>query len=91
MSNNLRPCFVLVDSSKKGKKQEKVKGLFHCWMHMSNVVGASPFIGGHPSGVISYTVGLVELEDGRMAEVLPDNITFIGNVFKDYAWSTEEE
>ena len=91
MAEKLRPCFVTVTPTKKGKKQEKVKGLFHCWMHMSNVVGASPFIGGHPGGVISYTVGLVEFEDGRMGEVLPDNITFIGNVFKDYAWSTEEE
>ena len=47
-------------------------------------------IGGHPGGVISYCTGLVELEDGRVVEVLPTNLIFVKGWFNDYIWDDEE-
>lgn len=57
---------------KKGKKE---KGLFHGWNFISNVIESS-----------SYCTGIVELEDGRVVEVLPTNITFVKGKFNDYCW-----
>lgn len=57
---------------KKGKKE---KGLFHGWNFISNVIKSS-----------SYCTGIVELEDGRVVEVLPTNITFVKGKFNDYCW-----
>lgn len=39
-------------------------GYFHCWEHYARVVDASPMIGGHPGGQISYILGIVEFSDG---------------------------
>lgn len=38
-------------------------GYFHCWEHYARVVDASPMIGGHPGGQISYILGIVEFSD----------------------------
>lgn len=43
-------------------------------------------IGGHPGGVIAYSTGIVELEDGRVIEVMPTNITFCKGIFDEYYW-----
>ena len=52
---------------------------FHTWSFKSNVIEPSPLVGGHSGGVISYTVGIVEFEDGRVRECLPPEIRFIEN------------
>ena len=39
-------------------------GLFHCWEQWSNVVDASPMVGGHPGGQVSYVMGIVEFDNG---------------------------
>lgn len=80
IETKLRPCYISV---KKGKKE---KALFHGWNFVSNVVEPSPMIGGHPGGTIAYSTGIVELEDGRVVEVLPTNITFVKGKFNDYCW-----
>lgn len=36
---------------------------FHGWEQYSNMVNASPFVGGYPGGVISSIRGLVEYDD----------------------------
>lgn len=84
IETKLRPCYI---SIKKGKKE---KALFHCWNFMSNVIEPSLMIGGHPGGTIAYTTGIVELEDGRVLEVMPTNITFVEGIFKDYSWRDEK-
>ena len=61
---------------KKGKKE---KGLFHGWNFISNVIESS-----------SYCTGIVELEDGRVVEVLPINITFVKGKFNNYCWDDKE-
>ena len=74
---------------KKGKKE---KALFHGWNFVSNVVvEPSPMIGGHPGGVIAYSTGIVELEDGRVIEVIPTSITFCKGIFNDYCWDEKGE
>lgn len=50
-------------------------GYFHCWEHYSMVIDASPMIGGHPGGVISYVRGIVEFKDG-VRRVTAESIKF---------------
>lgn len=50
-------------------------GYFHCWEHRADVVDASPMIGGHPGGQISYILGIVEFSDG-VKRVDPTQIVF---------------
>ena len=73
LENKLRPCYVQI------KKDEKKKGLFHRWNFTSNVVEPSPIINGHPGSAI------VELEDGKIVCVMPNNITFADSPFKEYS------
>lgn len=72
---------VLSRQKKHGKKNEiphqevivpekKIKALFHCWSHRSELYDASPMIGGHPAGQVSGTFAIVEYEDGTIREVL---------------------
>ena len=80
IENKLRPCYI---SIKKGKKE---KALFHGWNFVSNVVEPSLMIGGHPGGVIAYSTEIVELENGKVIEVMPSSITFCTGIFNDYCW-----
>lgn len=66
----MRKCIV------KHGTRESVPALFHQWCNISRHVGDSLTIGSHPSGVISYTIGLVELETGEMTQVDPNRIVF---------------
>lgn len=50
-------------------------GLFHCWEHWANVVGASPLRGGHPGGQIGQVYGIVEFS-GEVRRVDPTKIKF---------------
>lgn len=50
-------------------------GYFHCWEHWSNVVDASPMIGGHPGGTVSTVCGIVEFSNG-VQRIDPTEILF---------------
>ena len=50
-------------------------GYFHCWEHFSHPIGASPFVGGAPAGVVSKVYGIVEFADG-VRHVEPSTIKF---------------
>ncbi len=50
-------------------------GYFHAWEQWSNVVDASPLMGGHPGGQISEIFGIVEFKDG-VRRIKPNNIKF---------------
>lgn len=67
----LRPCMVY----QKGEKDAS-KGWFHCWEHYAQTVGESPLRGGHAAGQISFVLGIVELEDGRVMRAHPYDIKF---------------
>lgn len=69
-TSEYRPCLV------NGKE-----ALFHRWVDISRLVDASPMIGGHPGGTVSYCVGLVECEDGQILEVSPGSIKFTDGLF----------
>lgn len=61
-------------------------GYFHCWEHRADVVDASPMIGGHPGGQISYILGIVEFSDG-VKRVDPTFIKFsdeTNNILKGF-------
>lgn len=69
----LRPCLV------DGKK-----ALFHTWSNKSQIVDPSPFVGGHQGGVLEYTVGIIEYEDGQVCEYMPSQIKFINLKMEQY-------
>lgn len=50
-------------------------GYFHTWEQYSKPIEASPMVGGHPGGVVSYILGIVEFEDG-IKRVEPTVIKF---------------
>ncbi len=66
--SNLRPCLV------KGEK-----ALFHQWASRSEIIPPSVALGGHNGGVVSRVFGLIEYDDGKMAEVYPENIQFVND------------
>ena len=69
----LRPCLV------NGKK-----ALFHAWSNKSQIVDPSPIMGGHKGGVLEYTVGIIEYEDGQVCECMPSHIKFIDSKMEQY-------
>ncbi len=50
-------------------------GYFHTWEQYSKPIEPSPMVGGHPGGVVSYILGIVEFEDG-IRRVDPTEIKF---------------
>lgn len=77
----LRPC--LVDGDKKY--------LFHLWFQVSEIVAPSFLNGGHPGGVVSTVLGLVEDEKGNVKKVYPERITFLDNPFLDHDFTDSRE
>lgn len=59
-------------------KSKKEKALFHGW----NCAGM---------GFVTHITGIVELENGRVIEVMPSNITFCKGIFNDYYWDEKGE
>jgi hypothetical protein len=80
LETKLRPCLV------GSPKQEKQKGLFHCWEYYSEVVAPSPMVGGHLGGTVSGVRGVVELEDGKVMCIMPQMIQFVDDKQFDYIW-----
>lgn len=72
---NLRPCIVI-----------NRKALFHKWSDKSKIVEPSPMIGGHKGGVLKYTVGIIEYEDGVVTECYPYEIRFVDAKLKEYCF-----
>ena len=71
--NSLRPCEVTLT---RDKEEVKKQGWFHCWEHYAQTVGESPLRGGPAAGQISFVLGIVELEDGRVVSAYPSEIQF---------------
>lgn len=77
-----RPCMIMMS----GKEQ---KALFHSWADRAELVGGSPLMGGHPAGQLRTTVGIVELEDGTVTEVYPNQIRFLDKKIQEYFWGED--
>lgn len=75
-NSEYRPC--LIDG--------KTKALFHRWEHWSEVIPPSPMVGGHGGGVIQGDFGIVEFKDGKIGKVLPGQIQFTDNIFKEFCF-----
>lgn len=75
IETELRPCLI-----------DDKKGLFHRWCDISDIIEPSIMKGGHGGGVIKYTVGLVELENGDIKKYLPEQIRFTDEKIKDYCF-----
>ncbi len=84
---DLRPCIV------RDRRGEIKKGLFHTWSQESKPVAPSYLVGGHSGGVVSFILGLVELEDGTVEKEYPEDITFLDSPdkFKEYDFTYEKE
>lgn len=79
IKSELRPCFV------KNKK-----ALFHKWNEFSKPVPGGITTIDPPPGQITYTLGMVEYEDGTVEEVAPHHIRFIDNKIKEYAFIEDD-
>lgn len=53
------------------------KAIFHRWDQVSELVAPSPMRGGHSGGIIRYSVGIVEYEDGSVASVPEKCVVFL--------------
>ena len=82
ISYQLRPCFV-------GK--ENKKALFHKWGECSEIVAPSIMKGGHGGGVLNYTIGIVELEDGSIEKYFPEDIRFVPGEIDNYSFKDGDE
>lgn len=71
--DSLRPCVV---HRCVHNEDVQMNGWFHCWDHYAQTVGESPLRGGHAAGQISFMLGIVEPEDGRVVSVYPSEIKF---------------
>lgn len=65
--------------------------LFHCFEQISNVIGESIAIGGHPAGQISQVFALIEDGKGNIYRVEPTMITFTDDKYLDYFSPLGEE
>lgn len=71
-----RPCYV-----------DGTKAMFLCWSQESNVIAASPLVGGHPGGTISGVRAIVEYENGEVSVVRPERLCFADDGgFSETAW-----
>ena len=80
-----RPCIVY---DLEGPR----KCLFHCWSQESQLVNASPLRSGHPGGVVSETVAILEFEDGHLEKRRISDFHFAdGGQFKQWYWKEEKD
>lgn len=63
-----RPCIV-----------EGMQALFHRWEDVSKIVAPSLLKGGHPGGELRGTFAIVEMEDGSVRRVQPQDLRFTDN------------
>lgn len=89
-NNNLRSCKVRTPERKESlrtvygeirtkmiQEAEEYRGFFHGWHEKLWTIGESYLVGGHTAGQMSQLVGIVEDEEGKIHECLPEEITFI--------------
>jgi hypothetical protein len=60
-----RPCYV-----------EGRKAMFHMWSSVQQLVPPSILNWGHNGGAVRSVLGIVEFEDGKVAQVRPEQIRF---------------
>lgn len=73
------PPSVHIEKSRDDLRQCTVhdkKAYFHKWADISYIVPPSLMVGGHNGGQVSNTLGIIEYEDGTVAEVEPTSIKF---------------
>lgn len=77
-----RPCIV------NGEKC-----IFHRWEDRAEVIGESPFCGGHPGGQLRNVFGIIEFENGTVKEILPNKIQFLDSQrrFKQFDFTQKQE
>lgn len=73
---------IFTDTAKRICIVDNRNAFFHKWVTRKNVVEPSPLIGGHPGGQIQFELGIIEFEDGTIAEVAPHQIKFIDGKVK---------
>lgn len=64
----MRSVMVTIWDSEQSKYLTRVPGKFHCW-------GSS--YKEFESGPGNYSVAIIELEDGRIKQIVPDDVQFV--------------
>lgn len=78
--NELRICII---------KSTGQKGLYHGIFQQSYICAPSMLKGGHHGGVVAGVTCIVELEDGSLTKVNPDDIKFLDRKFEEFDFSDE--
>lgn len=79
--DNLRPCIIIEYKFRREgrfvhEEENEKRGFFHRWEELSSIIEPSIMKGGHSGGVIKQCVAIVELEDGTVVRVEPNQIKF---------------
>lgn len=77
------------DDGENDTKIIEINGLFHCWIHKSEIIKPSGRKNDFVGGIATTTVGLIEVEDGTLKEVIPELIKFTDNEFSQYSFKNK--
>lgn len=75
-----RPCYV-----------NKRKALFHKWAEEAYPVPPSYILPNDKGGQKTYAVGIIEYENGTVAEVEPNCITFADDLISQYVFKERND
>lgn len=81
--NELRPCLIVTKPNSSPirmswRYSQPKKALFHKWIEERRLIVASPYVhDGHDSGVVSELLAIVELENGEIWKIEPEQIRFL--------------
>ena len=79
-----RPCWYVGE-------EQKEKAIFHRWIVESRAV-EDPARTGHTAGVISTAFALIEMGNGRIWKVYPENVQFADHGdFMEFTWGDEND
>lgn len=86
-----RPCYVV--RARRNGTEEKKKAFFHEWSQEALPVGPSMGRGGRPAGQVSGAVAIVELEDGYVVKMHPEQVKFIDTAERmaEVSWPEQEK
>ncbi|MDO5540605.1 MAG: hypothetical protein Q4F83_11140 [Eubacteriales bacterium] len=74
--------------TKLGTETTVSEGLFHCWA--SEQWTYSPMMRGQVGGQMQSTYGIIEMKDGSVKKVSPEEIQFLDNKAFEYPYPEEE-
>lgn len=90
IETSLRPCHIATHVPRKEwpyfDRVFDTPGLFHMFATISDCIEPSLMKGGHPGGIISRVVAIVELNDGRVVYANTEDVRFCDDKHREYCF-----